>query len=560
MSLGKVEPTGLLIGEIIPNIAMGDVKIPAFQRGFVWTQDQVIALLDSIYNDFPIGSILLWSSKERLRSVRNIAGLLLPNLDPDYPVNYVLDGQQRLSVIYGVFAPDKHFDVESEEYSVNADIFEVYFDLSSKKFVLKSEVTSSANNFDSLPLLKGLASGGKYLKLSALFSTRELLLHTRQLDDKYLDLVTQVQAKFQSYKVPIVQIKNRTKEEVGKIFERINNTGTKLSTVDLMVAWTWSEDFHLRESINEIVGVLAAKGFEELPEKRILQCLSGIISQTASTEDILNLNAQAVHSSIKTLKASLEKTVDFLTTQLNVESIDFLPHSHQVVPLSYFFSNVPYPNREQRKILHKWFWATSFSRRYAGATDTRVNEDIEFFTKVLKDDYSDIDKYEHAASEEMLLNIEFSKNSPITRAFLLLLAQKEPRDLLYGNKVDVDRALSRYNLKEYHHIFPVDHLKQTGHSKNVSSICNFCFLPSNINKKVSNRAPSDYLFGHTLSKGLFDVQRSEYLDPSIRTAVFESNLLPLDESIYVENRFQDFLKERAKIVLEFLDSIIESVF
>ena len=44
----------------------------------------------------------------------------------------------------------------------------------------------------------------------------------------------------------------RKKEEVGIIFERINNTGTKLTTLDLMIAWTWSEDFHLKEKMDEI--------------------------------------------------------------------------------------------------------------------------------------------------------------------------------------------------------------------------------------------------------------------------------------------------------------------
>lgn len=557
MPFGKVEPDGVLVGELIQDITRGHIKIPAFQRGFVWTQDQVISLLDSIYNDFPIGSILLWNSKERLRSVRNIGGLLLPDIDPDYPLNYVLDGQQRLSVIYGVFAHEKQIDLQKDKYIVDPQFFDIYFDLSTEKFIPKSEFSADPANYDEFPLLDKLAKDSKYLKLDSLFSAREFLNQTRQLDEKYLDLATNVQAKFQGYKVPVVVIKNRSTEEVGVIFERINNTGTKLSTLDLMVAWTWSEDFHLRDTIIEILEILAAKGFDTLPEKRVLQCLSAIIDQTASTKDIMGLDAEAVRSNVDSLRSSMELSVDFLASELNVTSIDFLPHSHQIIPLAYFFSKTTYPTQEQREALTHWFWATSFSRRYAGSTDLRVNEDIEFISRILRGNYSEVKSYTHSMSQELLMNSEFSISSPVTRAFLLLLAQKQPRDLLYGNKITVGAALARYNIKEYHHIFPKDFLKRSGIKKHVNSICNFCFLPTNVNKKISNRPPSDYLYGRIATEPLFQVSGSESLTPAVRTQVLDSNLMPLDEDIYKQNQFQNFLELRAQIVLDYLNTKLE---
>ena len=86
----------------------------------------------------------------------------------------------------------------------------------------------------------------------------------------------ELQSKFQNYEVPIITTYKRKKEEVGIIFERINNTGTRLTTLDLMIAWTWSEDFHLKEKMDEILEILDQKGFGETPDKIILQCLSGI--------------------------------------------------------------------------------------------------------------------------------------------------------------------------------------------------------------------------------------------------------------------------------------------
>jgi uncharacterized protein with ParB-like and HNH nuclease domain len=62
--------------------------------------------LDSIYQGYPVGSLLLWSTKERLKHERNVGGFKLPATPEDYPVQYVLDGQQRLSTLYGVFNSD----------------------------------------------------------------------------------------------------------------------------------------------------------------------------------------------------------------------------------------------------------------------------------------------------------------------------------------------------------------------------------------------------------------------------------------------------------------------
>jgi uncharacterized protein with ParB-like and HNH nuclease domain len=101
MARGEISPAALKIDRLVNRVRDGDIKIPAFQRGFVWDQEQIIELLDSIYKNYPIGSILLWNSTERLKASRNIGGLVLPDREPEYPVNYVLDGQQRLSSIYG---------------------------------------------------------------------------------------------------------------------------------------------------------------------------------------------------------------------------------------------------------------------------------------------------------------------------------------------------------------------------------------------------------------------------------------------------------------------------
>src|SRR5579863_3937299 len=106
----KITPTSPRMASLLADVTKGNIKIPVFQREYVWNDEQIMSLLDSIYMGYPVGSILLWSTKVALRHERNVGGFKLPATPEDYPVNYVLDGQQRLTTLYGVF----HSDADTE--------------------------------------------------------------------------------------------------------------------------------------------------------------------------------------------------------------------------------------------------------------------------------------------------------------------------------------------------------------------------------------------------------------------------------------------------------------
>ncbi|MDH3975396.1 MAG: DUF262 domain-containing protein [Deltaproteobacteria bacterium] len=95
------QPSVDRIDDLASRVIKGDILLPKFQRDFVWERSQVLNLLDSIVRNYPIGSILLWQSRQELRSENKIADLEINLPKPDYPVNYLLDGQQRLSAICG---------------------------------------------------------------------------------------------------------------------------------------------------------------------------------------------------------------------------------------------------------------------------------------------------------------------------------------------------------------------------------------------------------------------------------------------------------------------------
>jgi len=118
---------------------------------------------------------------------------------------------------------------------------------------------------------------------------------------------------------------------------------------------------------------------------------------------------------------------------------------------------------------------------------------------------------------------------------------KVTHDLVKGTKVDLDKALSEYNRKEYHHVFPNAFLKKQGHSRDkIFSIVNFCFLPSDSNKKISRKSPSDYFF-KLIPQDKFD-------------DILKSNLLPISKDTYKNDEYMTFLEKRAALIISNIDA------
>jgi len=70
-------------------------SIPEFQRGFVWKPVQVRDLAESLWLDYPIGSLLLWNNDKNVEE--RIA------IDARNPSNWLVDGQQRTTALCVLF-------------------------------------------------------------------------------------------------------------------------------------------------------------------------------------------------------------------------------------------------------------------------------------------------------------------------------------------------------------------------------------------------------------------------------------------------------------------------
>jgi hypothetical protein len=514
---------GMSIIELISNVDRGDIKIPKFQRKYVWKQKDIIALLDSLYRGYPIGSLLFWRTTSKLKGERNIGGYNLKDTAESYPTNYVLDGQQRLTTIYSVFT-------DRNGHTGMSEIFDISFELHSEKFVPTKQASP-----ESIPL-------------HSLFDNLvfQLIMRNSEFNFDLIHKASDLQRTFMSYQIPVVTIFDMEIDEVSTIFERINSEGKTLTTFDLMVAATWSESLDLRDEIDDINANLEDKNYDGLSEITILKCLAVIMTGGQNKSAIFSIRDMITDIKIgmqKTRKG-LYKAIDFLSTELSVPSQAFLPYDFQVILLTYFFANITSPTKEILDSLKKWFWKSSFSERYQGANDTLLDSDIKDCEKLIRGN-NDVFDFPLDISVTKIMKSEFRKGTAFSNALIALLSSQRPRNLLTGVYIDVDDALSSYNRKEFHHIFPVAFLKSKKVQNNSNSVCNIVILSSQTNKKISAKAPSSYFK---------DVQKTLGIDYE---AVLNSNLLPTDDLNGIEHDDYDFfLENRAELLLEKIRGLV----
>jgi hypothetical protein len=101
-------------------------------------------------------------------------------------VNYVLDGQQRLSTIYAVFCSERTPEFDSGPYKVDPTLFDIYFDLNTKEF-------RSVDN---------LISEHKYFRLKYLFDLNSFFKAIEALSADEKKVAQELHLKFNNYEVP----------------------------------------------------------------------------------------------------------------------------------------------------------------------------------------------------------------------------------------------------------------------------------------------------------------------------------------------------------------------
>ncbi|MDZ5076100.1 GmrSD restriction endonuclease domain-containing protein [Nesterenkonia sp. HG001] len=467
------KPTAERVVQLAGRVLTGDILLPRFQRNFVWKRKQMLDLLDSISRNYPIGSMLLWQSRQELASERNIAGLEVATTKPDYPVNYLLDGQQRLSTICGAlhWAPD------------SADsVWNLAYDLKAERFVHLDTLDEPALHV--VPLRHLSTPSTYFSRLAGL--DEDLSSRAKMLFDRFTD-----------YQVAIVTLGDMPIQDVAPVFERINSTGTALTIVDLMRAATWTPTFDLVDAIDSLREDLAPKNFNGIDRKTMLRTVAaaaGLGFEVSAIDDLRNQTEDQLSKAIRETREAAKRASDFLATQIGAPGARALPYANQFAVLCEVFRVIPHPTNDQYATIRRWFWRTTLASYFGGWNTGQMSSDRQAVHAFGNGESTEIANSSVAPTESIWSIREFRANSATSKMLALMLSHHAPVDLITGQAIDKNRSLAWSNDKEFHHFFPKAFLRRKGHaSRRANAIGNMVMLTSISNIQIRDKAPSVYL-------------------------------------------------------------------
>jgi len=420
MSQIVVNPEVIFLGKLIQKIVEGKVRIPKFQRPFVWKQQDIISLLDSVYRGYPIGSILIWETNQDIESSSSIGPIDIVSR-PHGSLSYILDGQQRITSLVGTLT--LHENSQSIQSGID---WRIYFDLEKPNFMRTPR--------------GGCTS--RYFPLNKLLETSKFLTAAHEIqniDDmrkkhQWLSAADNLANSFRDYQLPIVRIQEATLSGVVTVFTRLNRTGRKISPDQMISALTYREGkFHLAGELDKYQDELVRKGFGGLKRIFLLRSILAALDEDIYARDWADL---VVKDEIQTrLPKSCQSAMNGINDALNflqglgVISDRILPYGLQLVLLGEFFRLCNNPSPELRKLLERWFWVTSFSGWFGSVSSsqaTRALQEIRQLANGTSQGFHEVNLNEMA----LPFPKTFSGHSARTRAFLLYLASLKPCSII----------------------------------------------------------------------------------------------------------------------------------
>ncbi len=475
------EPMNKQFSSLMDDILTGKLKIPQFQRDFVWNIKKSSSLLDSVVKGYPVGTFIFWKTKERLRFVKNIGNLTLPEpLSGDY-VNFVLDGQQRITSLFAALKGEtiKRKDGREEDFS------KIFIDLEAKDD--QDIVTSEIKGMDKQQIinLKTLLYGD--------------LTTLTQYDPKYHKKIAEYKKRIESYNYSVIQVSDVHIDVATEIFTRINVGGKTLSLFEIMVAKTYDDtkDFDLSEKFDSLIEKLNDVNYETLSDATILQIISLILTKECKRKVILSLEKEKFIAIWDEVIDAIERTVDYFKTYYRIPVSSLLPYNALVVPFAYFFyHHKDKPIGDQQKYLEDFFWRVSLSGRYSSAVESKLAQDVKRVDKILKGELPDYDWGIGSSTDFIKRNGWFSAGSSYIKAILCIYAYQQPKSFIDNSHVTMSNDwLKQANSKNYHHFFPRAYLKKLNEDEHkINHILNITIVDDFLNKrKIKDSAPSKYM-------------------------------------------------------------------
>lgn len=488
---GVVRPEVVLLETLLDDIAAGRLRVPRFQRPFVWEPHQMLELFDSIERGYPIGSILIWETTTEVPSLDTVAGIDIPPPPTDRTVSYLLDGHQRLSTLFGTLVK-RPAPVGPDDWQWH--IFRQLGESGDTRR-LRFQHTSQARNGDA-------PAEGHLLPLQALLRTMDFLAYARAVTrnpkitgeaDVLIDEAERLAQRIKSYKIAVIRLVGGDLTHAVEAFTRLNSGGRRIEPHEFVSALTYrTNDESLTDRIDTLRHNIAASGFGTVDSRLLFRTFLQIgggpqAAGLTRWQEIATLLEGRLDEIAERTNLALARVVQFLRYEAGVPHCLLLPDGGQLVSLATAYDRTPEPSRETTESLVRWFWLTSWTGEMWLPFGKRHESIIaEMSTPSFASARAD----RAVAPPIQPLPDRFSRDSPRVRAYLLWELREFGRRLdLDGSVIDAVDLYVRSGHAAYRRIMdsgsdsPANHLLLPG-AKSVSLVQDLVDLPPRTLREV----------------------------------------------------------------------------
>jgi hypothetical protein len=535
----------------------GGYWLPNIQRSFVWKEEQIERLFDSILREYPIGTLLVWKTKSKIRRRKFIdnykAGSKLTDsyeLEDDKQKMLVLDGQQRLqSLFIGLLGSYEKrelcLDVLSGDLVAPDDI--------RYKFKFKSNSEIKAPWFK----LKDIVFSNKeYDELSDLIK----LGFETDLSDTENKKITRIVAKltriFKTEDNLICQVVDSidnselyTEDDIVEIFIRANSGGTPLGKSDLLFSLLTSSWDEADEQMEELLGALNKTGYKFNRDFVLKTCLT--IFDKGAAYKVEKFRDTKIRQNIidnwDNISEAIRDVKDFIYGKTFVRTDTILPSYLVLIPLIYF--RYHYKNKwNMTNNIQEYLLKTLLAGAFGGSPDALIDKCVKKIDELKTFDVTEI----FGVIREAGRNLEISKDT-----ILNICYGSERIHLLFNLWYNFNyQPAYNQNGPQVDHIFPQSQLAKikvlnpaTGR-KDVQKykkydrdqIANCMLLTAHEN---GSSGKTDIL-----PEIWFADKPKEYL---------EQHSIPHDKELWKLENFERFIEERRKLIeVRFKNIIIKN--
>lgn len=540
-----VESHDKKLDDLLKMVEEGKAQLPDFQRSWVWDDNKICKLIESITSGYPMGAAMfLANGSEQIRfKYRKFEGVeSTADITPEW---LVLDGQQRLTTLYQVLRSKNPTNTRLETnrdatikrfyyldikkcLDTNADRLDAIVSVSEKKQLTSDigrtitlDLSTRENEFANLmfPLNITFSANDtddwRYEMEEYYGNNREYSLLFREFSQKILRPIL-------AYNMPVIQLdKDTPKEAVCQIFENVNTGGVPLTVFELVTATFAADGHELRkdwetirstfsqkvngELLRDITGAnfLAAMTLLVSYYKRVASGDDERVGVTCKKRDILRLELNDYLKHHDALVRGFCEAADFLVHQGIFRSRD-LPYSSQLIPLAAIFAYDDANKKllslgSNQELLAKWYWCGVMGEMYGGANEARFALDILGMFRWMGGGEVPDTVYRSNIQPTRLLTMQ-TRNSAAYKGIMALILQDSPLDFMTGNRMDIASYIDEE--ADIHHIFPQTYCEKMKLPKNKwNSVINKTPIYATSNRSIGGHAPSVYV-GTMGNKGL----------------------------------------------------------